>query len=518
MANLFERIFMPSTSAKLLEAAATLETAQRTISAKSFEVDDLKESMSELSLYLEDLNWVPISGWQKSEGFTLKTVKEQADRCRALLAVNPTIKKAINARVGYIWGRGVSFKGSGFNSIVNNPRNQSILFDDAAKWVIEAKLATDGNIWTTKSRNGELVNVPIDHIGGWVLDETDPSRVLYWLVNYTVMVKNFATGVEAPKTVEKFYPADDFTGVPVKRIDDIPVDTTSRIIHLAANRQDTWILGIPDIMAAMFWAKAHKELFESGTTYVKAQGKFASKVVSKSPLGATNAAARVAEAPRRDPQSGEIMDTGGTAVMSGGLDYQLMGKMTGGVDFDNFDPVAGLVAVGLGIPLHVILGNADTPDQSLEQSVVNEMQMRQKLWSRYFKSVLGLDRKVEVAWPKIRTEPEYRRVQSVELSNKSNTLTPQELRQLTLEAYDLDGDPTKLPDVLKNNFVMIQNAIADHAAELAADAAQQAADNAEKLAATTPEQGVDAGIGKLSTGGDAKASRDDKTDTNTKNK
>lgn len=521
MPTLMDRVFPAwGRATQLTEASTALVDARRVINAQGMELENFRESMSELSLYLEDLNWIPIDGWNRENGtgFDIKVIKEQADRCRALLAVNPTIKKAVNARIGYIWGRGVKFEGDGIQRFIDNNRNQKLLFDDSAKAVVESQLATDGNVWTARSTNGELKSIPIQHIAGYVLDENDPSRVLYWYVSYTVMVKNFASGVDVPKIVEVFYPADDNTNKLVGKIDGIPVDKSIRVVHIAANRQEGWIFGIPDIMAAMFWAKAHKELFEAGTTYVKAQGKFASKVVAKSALGAQNAAARVADAPRRDPMSGEVMDVGGTAVMSGGLDYQLMGKMSGGVDFDNFDPVAGLVAVGLGIPLRVILGNAENSEQSLEQSVVNEMQMRQKLWTSYFKSVLGANRKVRVSWPKIRTEPEYRRIQSVEISNKTNSLTPQELRQLTLEAYDLDGDPNKLPDIEKNNFVLQQKAIADHNAQIAEKAADKAAIAAEKVAkASTPEQGVDAGIGKLSTGGDAKASRNDKSDTNTKN-
>lgn len=514
MANFFERALdklLPERVVALQENAKLLTDARGIINAQGYELDRMQESMSELSLYLEDLDWVPITGWQDFAGFKLETVKEQSDRCRALLSVNPTIKKAVNARVGYIWGRGVQFSGNGITRFVDDARNQQLIFDDSAHWPLEAQLATDGNIWFAKNtQNGDLINVPINHVAGWVLDKNDPTRVLYWLRSYTLLEKNFSTGIDEPKVINVFYPADDNTYPLVSSIDGIKVDKNMRMVHLAANRQEGWILGLPDIMAAMFWAKAHKELFESGTTYVKAQGKFAAKVVSNTRGGAANAAARIAETPRRDPLSGEVMDTGGTAVMSGGLDYQLMGKMTGGVDFDNFDPVAGLVAAGLGIPLRVLLGDAETPDTSLEQSVVNEMQMRQKLWTSFFKRLFGVERKVTVSWPKIRTEPEYRRIQSVEISNKTGVLSGEELRQLTLEAYDLNGDPKKLPDIEKNPYILQQKAIADHQAKIAEKAA-------EKAAASVPEQGVDAGIGKLSTGDDAKASRNDQTDTNTKN-
>lgn len=491
-----------------------LITANETLALNG---ERLQESMTDLMRYVEDLNWDVIGGSEEHSGFTIDAIKENADRLRALLTVNPTIKKAVNARVGYIWSRGCAISGSGTAKMLNNTRNQQTLFNDNAHWRLEAQLATDGNIWIAKDkRNEEAVLVPITQIAGWVLDKHDPSRVNYWLRKYSVTTKNFSSGVDSTEYIEEFYPAADYTGNKVASIDGIKVNREMSMAHIAANRQTGWILGVPDIMAAMFWAKAHKELFESGTTYVKAQGRFASKVVSTTANGATNSAARIADTPRRDPSTGEILDSGGTAVMSGGLDYQLMGKMSGGVDFKAFDPVAGLIAAGLGIPLSVLLGNSDSDIASLEQSVVNEMIMRQALWTEAFGLIFG--RKITVVWPKIRTEPEYRRLQAVELANNTNVLHRHELRQLTLEGFGIEGDPNDLPEIEEQPDVAIAKAKGDDAAVHAEKAAEAAADTAAKATAAAGEQGVTGKVGKMSNGADNKASRNDKTDTNTQNK
>ena len=521
MANLWQRLFNPDFANNALSEAQELRSNRELLienTALTYQNEEFKESMTDLMRFLEDVNWVSIDGWEEDKGFTLDAIKENSDRLRALVTMNPTIKKAVGARAGYIWSRGVAFSGPGTSKMLNNKRNASVLFSDTAHQRLETQLATDGNVWVAKDKKTEeVIVVPIQQIAGWVLDKKDPSRVNYWLRSYTEIVKNFSTGVETKKEIKVFYPAHDYTGGVVNSIDGIAVDRNVTIAHAAANRQEGWILGIPDILAAMFWAKAHKELFESGFTFVKAQGRFASKVVAKTTNGAVNSASRIADAPRRDPQTGEILDAGGTAVMSGGLDYQLMGKMSGGVDFDNFDPVAGLIAAGLEIPVEVLLGKSDSDIKSLEQSVVDAMSMRQKLWTEFFTALFG--RKVNVAWPKIRTEPEYRRLQAVELANNTNVLHRHELRQLTLEGFGIEGDPNDLPKIEDQPDVAIAKAIGDDAAVHAEKAAAQAADAAAaKTAATGATQGVTGKVGKLSTGKDAKASRDDKTDTNTKNK
>lgn len=514
MGNFLTRLFDTKIEDRYAEAAALVETLSLQNMTADFEMAHLKENMTDLMRFYEDLNWVKLDGWDENKGFTLQALKDNSDRLRALLSINPTIKKAINARVGYVWSRGVSFQGpKAIDKITKDPHNARVIFDDTAHWGLESQLATDGNIWTVRNNGtNTLTMVPIEQIAGWVLDPNDPTRVIYWLRIYSVNVKNFSTGVETgPKEVKEFIPAHGYTGNRVAQIDNIKVNKNATMVHIAANKQTTWILGLPDILAAMFWSKAHKELFESGTTYVKAQGKFASKVVAKTGVGAQRSAATIAETPRRDPNSGEVLDTGGTAVMSGGLDYQLMGKMSGGVDFSAFDPVAGLVAVALGLPRDVLLGTADTSEKSMEQSVVDEMIMRQKLWTFYFKSLFG-DRDVTVVWPKIKSEPTYRMVQSLEISNKTGSLSREEIRGMTLEAYGIEGDPNELPDLEENAYYLLQKMVADNAAEHAADAAEKAA------AATTPEQGVDAGVGKLSTGKDRNAARDNKSDPNVKAK
>lgn len=514
MANPFSRIFgaYNTIETSLSEAQMMLADTSSQNMAVTLENERLQESMRDLSLFLEDYNWIPIDGYEEHKGFSLDVIKEQSDRARALLTVNPIIKKASNARIGYIWGKGVALDGAP-KAVINDVYNQEQIFSDFAHEELERILQTDGNIFAARNKNGNGIDIiPIDQIAGWITDKDAPNRVTYWLWRYTEIITDFKTGVETVKTYNTWIPAEGTTGT-VTKIEDWPVARNKEMIHKAVNRQNGWILGLPDIIAVMFWARAHKELFESGTTFVKAQGKFASKVVSKTQAGAQRAAASVAESPRRDPNTGEVLDIGGTAVMSAGLDMQLMGKMSGGVDFNVFEPVLGLIAAGFDVPLSVLLASADGEEKSLELSVVTAAQSRQKLWTEFFKSVLGRQRNVTITWPRIKVESTYRQVQAIEIANKTNSLSQEELRQLSLEAFDITGDPAQVPPIEDNPAFAVQAALAKLNAKIAADAADKAAEvaaaQAEQAAeATTPEQGVDAGVGKLSTGSDAKDARD----------
>lgn len=494
-----------------------LRDAREEAFSERLRADSLLESHRELSLYLEDLGWTKLEGWEAGDtGISLAALERTVEKTQALLGINPTIKKAVNARVGYIWGRGVKINIGNASAkkrvIDNNPRNQSTFFSEHAYWSLEAALATHGNLWAMRNkRTNDITLVPLEHIGGWSEDADDPSRANYWLIDYVRTTTNYNTGQTQEEQVTYWVPAHDAPLSTSRRIGDTPINRNFEMIHLAVNRQAGWVLGTPDLIASMLWAKNHKELFEAGSTFMKAQGKFAAKVVAKTEAGGRAAAASVRDTPRQDPTTGEVYAYGGTAIATGGLDYQLMGKMTGGVDFASFDPVGALVAAGLGIPLDVLMAKSPSPDISLEQTTVAEMQQRQKLWSWFYTALLGGPRaEVSVVWPKIRTEPEYRRIQSVEIANKTNVLHRTELRQLTLEGFALDGDPEDLPPMSEQPDVAINRAKGK-------DDAAQAAKNSDSGATANIDpvgQGRSTNIGKLSDGTDSKDARNNPLDTN----
>lgn len=480
----------------------------------------LNESVRELSLWFEDVGWERLDGWtDEAQGFSLKTIKEQADRCRSLLTVNPIIKKASNARIGFVWGRGVSFDKVPAR-IIKDEQNKARFFSDAAHDLLERTLQTDGNVFALRSKNGQkIVYVPLEQITGWTVDENDPSRVEYWLREYDVRVTDYATGAETDKHFKAWYPAAGQGGT-VRKIADTPVDRSYEMVHTAVNRQAGWILGIPDIVAGMFWARAHKELFEAGTTVVKARGRYASKVVANTKAGAQKAAAAVAATPRRDETTGEILEYGGTAVMSSGLDMQLMGRMSDGVDFTAFKPVLAMVAAGLEVPVSVLSAESQSDEESLEQSIVDAAVRRQNVWSEFFDALFGRPTNFTAHWPQIKTDTTYRQIQSIEIANRTNLLSQEELRELSLDAFGVEGDPTKLPPLEDNPNYTVPAALAKLKAKLEADAAEKAAEVAKEQAeqaadnaandgsANTPDQGVDANVGKLSNGSDAHDARD----------
>lgn len=471
----------------------------------------LRESYGIAQLRLEDYMWSPVGGWNQGDGFDVQTIKDEADVCRQLYAINPLIKKAVTARVGMIHGRGsriVAADERGQARVdAEIERNNRKIFGKVARANLEAELSTTGNVFVMREGVKQAVIIPIGQIIGYVSEVEDPTHVLYWKRSYSAQETDLKSGQQKNVIVTEYIPASG-NDKPVDMIGEVPVRRAARVFHVAANRQEGWVLGLPDLFAAKFWTRGHKEMFEAGHEFALAQGKVAAKVTIDRGPGGQLAASRLADEPRRDPDTGEVYGYGGTAVMGGGMDYQLMGKMGSGVDFKSYDRITGLIAAGTGVPLEVLLATSDSEETSLEQSVIDDMKLRQELWGEFYEDFLG-PLNVRVVWPRIKQETVYRVQQAVEIANRTNTLNATEKRLLALEAFGLEGSATDTPDISDHPDVLVYRAKKEIDLEYAAlIAAASATEDNDSGRSTTPDQGNDQGIGKLSDGEDAHDARD----------
>ena len=471
----------------------------------------LREGYGLAQLRLEDYMWSPVGGWNQGDGFDVQTVKDEADVCRQLYAINPLIKKAVTARVGMIHGRGSRIVASDERGQARVDaeiqKHSRKIFGKVARTNLEAELSTTGNVFVMREGAKQATIVPIGQIIGYVSEVDEPTNVLYWKRSYSAQETDLVSGQQKNVVVTEYIPAFG-NQKPVATIGDVPVRRAARLYHIAANRQEGWVLGLPDLFAAKFWTRGHKEMFEAGHEFALAQGKVAAKVTIDRGPGTQLAASRLADEPRRDPETGEVYGYGGTAVMGGGRDYQLMGKMGSGVDFKSYDRTTGLIAAGTGVPLEVLLATSDSEETSLEQSVIDDMKLRQELWGEFYEDFLaGFN--VRVVWPRIKQETVYRVQQAVEIANRTNTLTAAEKRLLALEAFGLEGSATDTPDISDHPDVLVYRAKKEIDLEYAALIAEASAVADEDSGrSTTPDQGNDQGIGKLSDGEDAHDARD----------
>lgn len=426
--------------------------------------EQLEESMYSLTLAIDDIGWKPLGFDQPEQEMPLETIKKFSETARALASINPQVKRGINVRGSYIWGEGVHV-GDNTDSWYNKSIHQTI-GSPSAQMQLERTGATDGNWFFLVDRTRRTVQrIPIWQISGWVTDVDDGEKVMYYKRTYTRRTADLsrvtAQAVE-DQSRQVWYPSDELEGVPVQQIGGDPVEQDKVIVHTKFNSQVGWVFGIPDCLSVIFWSKAYKEYLENCATLAKAYARFAWKVTSNTKKGQQRAATRLAEAPYRDPQTGEYRDVGGAATLGAGQDLQALQTIRP-VDFGAGQPLASMVAAGLEITTPMLTsdpgsGNRATAE-TLDEPTRLLMEARQEIARDTIQRILDVlgvrDRVIEM--PELGGEPLHRQIQAVDQAGRSGMLYPAEWRKLILDAFDMGGveeapSEEDLPLAIKNEM------------------------------------------------------------------
>ena len=486
------------------KTAAQLEELKVENTALVNGMEILQENMADVVLALDNQGWNPMGEDLDMSEVPLYTIKKTARTTRALLVINPLIKRGMSVRKAYIWGSGVDFEGLDLkDKFIKSPNAQKYLISPKACAEMEDCLGTDGNYFllATKgafySKRG-LMRLPLIQITGTVSNPDNHEEIFFYRREWLRVVNSADTEAETSIMVIEYVPAIDYdmqaSGKP-RMIRGYPVNYNSVVAHHAVNKQTGWKWGIPDIMPVMFWAKAHKEFLENQATLVKAYSQFAFKATLPTRTGAGAVATKVAAQPSRDPFTGESNGVGSTFVGAGGATLSSVGRTGGSVDFKAGLPLAGYVAAGLNVPLNELTADAGDANRSsaetLSDSNEKVMKARQDEHKRFLSGVLeylGYP-DIDVIFPPIAMEAVYRQIQSIQQAAGLNVMSDKEIRELLLKAFDIDTDdgmPTE--DQMKNLLLSITLA-GEQAAEQKA-AAQKTADQTAMGGAKKPDSSM----------------------------
>lgn len=360
-------------------------------------VQEIEEDLLRISDAFDNVGWSPLPEDQANE-IPLATVKKVSSVARAMNAMNPFVKRGVNARISYIWGKGVKF--DGIDSISSQfAKNRSKLFSPQAYEELERVLATDGNSFVALPSKDETMagfRVPLDEIVGSVSNPVDKEDIWYFKREYTVLVTNRNTGEQETRTETKYYPSISYyqtlrlenRNLP-RRWNKFGVEQNYVIQHTAVNKQVGWRWGVPDILPVIFWAKAYKEYLEDNAMLVKAYSRLAWSVKVPNNQAGVAASAQVMAAPTRDPMTGELRGVGGTSI--GTHEVVPIPANGSNVNFSNGSALASAIAAGLEISKVVI--TSDPGDgtrataETLDLPTLKAMESRQQLHVERFMTI-----------------------------------------------------------------------------------------------------------------------------------
>jgi hypothetical protein len=384
-----------------LAIVAENDTLREEIGFQGAQIHELQEDMLRVSDAFDNIGWAPLTTTQAVE-IPLRTVKKIAHLSRSLQALNPFIKRGVEARVGYIWGRGVLFDNvESISKELNSNRKK--LFTAQAYQEFERVLATDGNAFLAlpidnnfKAKNAPTAfRIPLHQIISSVSNPLDHEDIWFYRRAYTIESTNATTGSVSANGIQKYYISISYykqlkeQGKAIPRnFAGIGIEQNFVLQHTAVNRQVGWRWGVPDIMPVIFWAKAYKEYLEDNANLVKAYSRLAWEVKAPSAGGVNAAAAQVMRPPTRDPITGEIQNVGGTVFGSTGASIQPFNATGSTVDFAKGAAMAAAIAAGLEVPLIVLTSDAGSANRSgaetLDLPTLKAMETRQNLHTERF--------------------------------------------------------------------------------------------------------------------------------------
>lgn len=363
------------------------------------EVRELQEDMLKISDAFDNVGWSPLDADEAAE-IPLKTVKKIASVGRAVMSLNPFVKRGVEARLSYIWGKGVTF--DGVSGIAEQMElNRKKLFTPQAYEELERVLATDGNAFMALPVEGKaeitdtVFRLTIDKVTDAVSNPRDREEIWYYKIENKIIKTNADTGQVTEEVETKYYASLPYYQKLVKQGKNLPrrwgkfgVEQKFVIQHTTVNKQVGWRWGLPDVAPVLFWAKAYKEYLEDNALLVKAYSRLAWQVKASTTNGAGAAAAQVMAPPSRDPITGQLRDIGGTAVTGLGTELSPTAATGSTVDFDKGSALAAAIASGLQVSKVIITsdpgsGNRATAE-TLDQPTLKAMESRQQLHTERF--------------------------------------------------------------------------------------------------------------------------------------
>lgn len=420
--------------------------------------DQLAESRRDIEmrlLQLEEIGWKRLYGEMDSEeGFSLESLKSVTKDLYDMTATSPMVKRGIQLRHGYTYGKGFDVNIPDSSKVTRNVledtyNREAILGVDATERLITEDMAC-GNAFHIKVGSGastQIIAVPLSQIAGVITDENDAQRVQYFLREWTVREEvkrewiplhryksSLPKGVSIPKTIRT---SDSEPPAPVAQ--DIVGFMYTGL------RPAGWTFGIPTALAAKAYIVMYTESMQNNALLVKMLSQFAWKIMSKTSSGSSNAGAVVASA----------KGVGGTASMREGQDIQAVPRGND-VNFNNVQPLAAMVAATFGVSVIALLSSPGATGGSygaattLDEPTLNVMSTLQSKMAAYMEEIINsiapaATEKVTLSFPSMSTDADYRKVQSIVTAHDKGLLHQSEARDMTLEILPVPNPKKTLP-------------------------------------------------------------------------
>ena len=471
----------------------------------------LRESTSELEQRLYDPGWRRFTVEVEQE-FTDEGRRQMRSVCRLMSIVNPLLVRGVGLRSAYIHSCGVqrTARANGKDNadeqdvqavvaaFLTDEGNARSFTSPAARDRLEHSLATDGEIFValiTRPLTGEVQTrvVLADEIADIICNPED--RTEHWYYKRCWVERQYSkdgTPVDVPR--EMLYPAVDYR--PARRFRQfagLPVVWDKPILHIAVNRPEHWLHGIPDVYSAINWARAYKTFLEQWATVMAALSKYAWRTTAAGSKQAKQVRSAVAAANPYRPETAGVGDLGQMVVTAADQTLEAIPKSGATIDAESGRPLAMMAAAALGIPVTMLLSDpgqtgARAVAETLDQPTELTMCQRREVWTaaddRILRYVIAeavrapkgplkgrivrdrfrdremveldgdTDATVDIVWPDLSDTPVREKIDAIVSAAGTGTLPPELVLRLVLAAIGVRNADAIIADMVQDGVFL----------------------------------------------------------------
>lgn len=468
-----------SASGLMIPAAANTalsESAQTTVQLAIMEA-----TIHDLRLQIHEAGWLRLDESGAVE-FSREDLGKIVAWSRAAYLKNPLIRRGVEVAALYVFGQDLSVNAEddGVQAVIDRfwRDNASTLTGQQASRLLEVEREVTANVFLAlfpdrATGQVRVRNVPMEEVKRIVCNPEDRAEVWYYERQWHERPIDGGQAVQRKALYPdwRYAPATKPESVSGQDGATLEVRWDSPLCHVKAGAFPHWRWGVPEVYAALDWARAYKEQLEDDATRSRALARFAWRMTTnggqngvaaaKTRLGTTLGVGLGGET-NPPPVAGSAF----IADKSVGLDPIRIAGST--LDPDHSRPARLMASAALGIPDHFFdadVGNyatASTMDRPTELRFSEIRQMWRDVLRELVQYVIDADlaasggllrgmrptdeqREVDLAWPDLLEEDVTERVDAINTAAPylSDELTAR-LMMVALGVEDVDGELAKV--------------------------------------------------------------------------
>lgn len=481
-------------------------STERDVAALENMLELAEEALIDVQMRLDDVGWAKLG--DPNQVFSRDELRIASRTARIMAVADPLIRRAINLRIAYVWGSGVSIQarqedeaGQDLNAVVqaflDDPSNQTTFTSGQAREELERRFATGGDNFdclVTAPVNGrvQVRNIPVDEVEEIVSNPEDAADPWFYKRVYAANVVDGSPlgSFTRRQTITAYYPALGYwPRLRPSSLNSHPIHWDKPVLHTFVNRPEGSPWGVGDVYAALPWARGYKEFLEDWARLVKALSRFAFRATAKNRPGAAKVRSAITAAPVDG--HGQV---GQTVIQGEGQTFEAIGKSGATIDSESGRPMAAMVASGTDIPVTILLADpgvtgARATAETLDRPTELIMQMRRDLHGARLRRILdyvidqavkapsgslrgtrtvdqltgreiitlagGQDRSIEVQWPDLSQTSIDLLVKAIVEADGTGKLPPLTVASLLLNALGVDDADEVLSKLVDDagNFI-----------------------------------------------------------------